>query len=139
MTIQEFITAKNIFIGEYDGVFDIVDKAQSLQMKYPARPTKPTLPKNPTSADYIKMGKLMECYETDYKEYTEICNDIELYNSNINGLIEDFIRAESGLNELPVSEKIKAKIYDKAWADGHSSGFMEVYYKLVALVNMLTE
>ena len=139
MTIQEFITTNDIYIGVYDRVFDLVDKAQSLQLKYPERPTKPTLPKNPTSTDYIKMGELMRQYETDFAEYKEKYNDVASYNSNIDLLIANFIRAESGLDKLPLSETVKNKIYDKAWEDGHSSGFIQVYYELVELVDMLTE
>ena len=85
------------------------------------------------------MGKLMGCYETDFEEYKEKYNAVASYNSNINALIADFIRSESGLNELPVSEKIKEKIYEKAWEDGHADGFINVYYELVELVDMLTE
>lgn len=38
-----------------------------------------------------------------------------------------------GLENYP----LKDKVFEKAWSDGHSSGYMHVYYELVELAEMI--
>lgn len=35
--------------------------------------------------------------------------------------------------------KLKDRVFDKAWSDGHSSGYVEVYWQLVELVPLVIE
>ena len=62
---------------------------------------------------------------------------MQAYNNvkhDINNIIEEYIREESGLNNIPI--QYRDKIYNKAWQDGHSDGFYSVYQHLTELVNI---
>ena len=52
-------------------------------------------------------------------------------------LLEALFKAEAlkavGLENYPLRDKVA----DKAWSDGHSSGYMEVYHQLVELAEMI--
>ena len=81
----------------------------------------------------------MEGYETLIESWKKIETENKKYNQEIDDMIMDYIKKESGLNDLNVSDKVKTNIISKAWCDGHSSGYVEVYYHLVELVEMLTD
>lgn len=51
----------------------------------------------------------------------------------------DFITFRSGLDDLPISDKRKEKIYEYAWAQSHSSGYNAIYETLCDLVDLFSE
>jgi len=55
--------------------------------------------------------------------------------SVISNIIEEFIKDVSGFNKTVPDDK-KSKVYSKAWEDGHSSGYYEVYLCLLSLVEL---
>ena len=59
---------------------------------------------------------------------------IREHNGEVNVLIEGFIKKESGLFDIP--EQYQNKVYYRAYSDGHSAGYYEVYQKLCELVEI---
>lgn len=62
----------------------------------------------------------------------EVCRaeDARLYN-----LFRDAALKEVGLENY----KLKNRVFDKAWSDGHASGHMEVYHHLIELAELINE
>ncbi len=109
------------------------------QFKQPQRPTKPSLSPLAASYDADAFAKKLKIYEGQLKYYAEDEVKYETESGVIQDLIEAFIKEKSGLNTLPFSQRVKDKIYWKAYSDGHSSGWNEVFGVLIDLVSMLTE
>jgi hypothetical protein len=56
---------------------------------------------------------------------------------NTGDLMEQFIRHESGLVDIP--KRYQDKVYRFAWEQGHSSGYSEVFYYLQELVGIFVK
>jgi len=47
---------------------------------------------------------------------------------------------EEALKDVGLDDyKLKDRVFGKAWSDGHSSGYMEVYFHLVELAHLIIE
>lgn len=56
-----------------------------------------------------------------------------------NRRLEQLFREES-LKSVGLEDyKLKDRVFDKAWSDGHSSGYMEVYFHLIELSHLIIE
>lgn len=99
------------------------------------RPVKPLKPFEQTPAATRAYADALEVYEADMAEYTAWLVDAKRYNNAIETAIEDFIKKESGLN-TSVPEPYRANVWRKAWNDGHSGGYYEVYQELCELVDI---
>ena len=83
----------------------------------------------------------IEKYLADFTEYeslmTNLSNKQKIYNKHvneINDIINEFIKIESGLNEIP--EQYQDKVYNKAYEDCHGNGMYSVYLELCSLVEI---
>lgn len=135
----EFLAANNITVVS-DPATTINDglnlrKYQDWNLK----PKKPILSKNPTAEDAQVFAAQMAQYEEDLVGWETIEAENAKWNEEIENMVADFIREESGLNHLRVSDKVKINMWKKAWDDGHSSGYVQIYYELCELVEMLTD
>lgn len=101
---------------------------------YPEKPSKPRLEQKHNSKDIEIYQKAYEQYEIDLVEYGKQKTLYIERNCDINNTIESYIKEISGFNRL--SETTKKKVWYKAWEDGHSSGYYQVYYELCDLVDL---
>ena len=108
--------------------------------QYGAYPTenlrKPILPVKHNSEVIAK-------YYAEYMEYEEALkkanNKQKAYRykvNEINEVIIDFIKEESGLNTIP--QQYRDKVYNKAYENGHGMGFYEIYLELCSLVDIFS-
>lgn len=137
MKLIEFL-ATNHIDPTFSDIFyniEVVDNFKKYQPTH-SKPKKPVLPTNPTSLDAKNFASELEVYETLIEEWKKVENENKMYNMEIDSMILDYIKEESGLNNLNVSDKVKNNTFSKAWCDGHSSGYVEVYYHLLELVEM---
>lgn len=135
---QEFENLKELM--ETMSAYDFIKEAEQFRrsIEYPTTPVKPFLKKGHTSAEAQEYSKLLNTYESDMVAY-RIAKDMYYDKTNpINGLIEQKLKEDSGLNKF-VPEKNRDKVWSKAWADGHSSGYHEVYGHLCELVTLFIE
>lgn len=106
-----------------------------LRELYVNKPREPLLINNkPTKKDIDNYSKEVEQYTLDLAEYK---TKKELYTTESNrlwNLLEDKIKEDSGLNEIP--EQYRVKVYSYAYQQGHSSGYGEVYGCLIELVEI---
>lgn len=75
----------------------------------------------------------MEKYSLKEEKYKQAQNSCRQKEFEMNDIIEQFIKDLSGLNSI-VPEKYRDKVYQKAYDDGHSAGYYEVYLHLQDLV-----
>jgi hypothetical protein len=116
---------------EFHQLIIIIEKSAS---PHPERPSKPTLNKNHNSQQVKIYSSQMEEYEKDMVQYDECLKIYRKECSDIAFIIEQLIKDEACLESVP--EKSRDKVYSKAWSDGHSSGFYQVYQELVELVDL---
>lgn len=141
---MENVTIEKLQNVGVDSITLAIEWAKSQYPKYPERvskPTMPTLSSKHTSEDLSVYTKDFASYQDKFKEYEEKTKtyktDLESYNTKvreINKVIEEYIKEEAGLNDIP--EKSRAKVFAKAWQDRHGSGYYEVYLELEELVDL---
>jgi hypothetical protein len=91
-------------------------------LKYPAKPTKPTLGRNPSSTEARAFADALEEYEREFKGYEE---DKRYYQSQMSALHKEF------LNKLKADYAMGDEEFDAIWSEaydrGHSGGLGEVF------------
>jgi len=128
LTLQDLIN-----IGD---VYKAIQFADSHKKDYPKMQMEsPRLPNKPTAEDYIKYGQELKPYEEAKAKHKEEVDEIRKYNQEISNLIIDFIKDQSGLKDLP--EIKQNKVWSKAYEEGRSSGYYEVYNELVDLIELV--
>lgn len=100
----------------------------------PKLPTKPVLLGKHTSEDVGEYQKNLQLYEKAYDDYKIEKEIFHKNRSKIDAVIVEFIKEESGLNTIP--EVYRDNVYSKAYEDGHSCGYYEVYLKLNSLLEI---
>ena len=128
---------KQELIEKFSGnVIQAIKYVESHRPEYPVKPEKPlTNSKNITSAEALEWSKKLEVYE---KEMIQYRLKKDYYNTTVHRheieLVE-FFKDECNFYDL-VPEKSRNKVWDKAWSDGHSCGYYEVYQHLFELVDL---
>ena len=98
------------------------------------RPARPRQIGVISAIDAQQYANDLEVWEADMIAYKESLDEIREHNGRANLLIEDFLRHESGLNDIP--EQYREKIWAKAYADGYGYGYYEVHKQLVELIEI---
>ena len=107
----------------------------SKEVQYPINPTKPHLSPKHTSEDAKQYAINLDKYETiEYPKFREEKAKYQAERNEIESVVIEFIKEESGLNTIP--EQYRDKIYSKAYKDGHSGGYYEVYNHLLDLIEI---
>lgn len=101
---------------------------------YPQKPTKPVLMAGANSEDIRKHADAFEVYEKEFAEFEEKRINYYDHRGEIENQIKELIKDRAGLDSIP--EQYRAKVWAKAWEDGHSSGFHDVYLELCDLVDI---
>jgi hypothetical protein len=108
-----------------------------LQASY--KPKEPRMPKNNHPESFLAYAEALERYQANLETWETYKAEAEAHNTLIYSICEGLVREDSGLDTLKVSDKQKEKIWRKAWEQGHSNGYYEVYQELVDLVELFTE
>ena len=104
---------------------------------YPQRPSKPMLNPKHSTEDVLEYAKFLESYDKEYEQYKFNKSFYDEEMSQLDSLKEEFIKDYVGFYENVPKDK-QAKVWSKAWEDGHSSGWNDVYYQLDELVELFT-
>lgn len=118
----------------FNSVSNAIEFAQNQYGTYPKPPIKPVLLAKHTSEDVGKYQKNLQHFEKLYDNYKL---EKEQYNTNrskIESVIVEYIKDVAGLDTIP--EQYREKVYSKAYEDGHSSGYYEVFLKLISLLEI---
>jgi hypothetical protein len=114
----------------YQQIQDLLDKIEP----YPEKPKKPVLLTGATSDDIRRYADSFAVYEGEFAEFEAKRIDYYKRKGDIEHMVADLIKSESGLDSIP--EKYRDKIWSIAWEEGHSSGYHEVYQWLCKLVEI---
>jgi hypothetical protein len=136
-TQKKILTSNVLELSFGDKVSEAIEAARESYMDYPTRPTKPILARDSNSAQARKFASDLEAYETEKAAYDAAKDAARDHNSKIDEEIEKYIKEVSGFNKY-IPEDKKSKVWSKAWEDGHSSGYHEVYLHLVGLVDLFS-
>jgi hypothetical protein len=131
---------KQELIEKFSGnVIQAIKYVESLRPEYPVKPVKPLANskniQNITSADALEWSKKLEVYEKEIIQY-HLKKDHYQATVNLQEIeLVEFIKDECNFYEL-VPERSREKVWSKAWSDGHSCGYYEVYQHLNELVDL---
>jgi len=114
------------------GTYDVIKTLENLRV-HVSRPSKP-VNKCQTKEEHREYADKLEQWEIEMEEYKVQENLCKIHNLKVESLILNFIKNEAGLNNIP--DQYRNKVFSKAWSDGHSSGYYEVYQELCELVEI---
>lgn len=110
-------------------VHEAVEEARKLYLPYPNRVPREFKQTGLTPGEY---KEAYEAWEKARTEYEKAMASYEKRYSEVNDALEDLIKTEAGFEKVP--EASRGKVWALAWENGHSSGYLEVYYQLIDLV-----
>ena len=123
-------------LKEFKTVFNAIDWAKNQYEDYPKIPIKPILSPDHTSTNLEEYIEALRQYDKEKITYNEKLETYKERQRNINDVITNYIKEEAGLDIIP--EQYRDKIYQKAYNDGHSNGYYEIYINLCELVDIFT-
>lgn len=129
------ITASVLELSYGDNVSEAIKVAKESYMSYIEYISKPVFDKNSDSLKAMKYAEELKKYEADIIEYNKQKSIVAEHNANVDKQIELYIKEVSEFNSIVPNNK-KAKVWSKAWSDGHSEGLHNVYYHLIELVDL---
>ena len=128
-------TAQDVRNLNGKSVHENIVLAQAAYKPYPLPMLKPfLLNRNATITEAKEYAVALEEYEKQKPAYDIAKKEVQEYNRKIDLAVGDYIKEESGLTKLP--EHTQAKVWRKAYEDGHSNGFYSVYQELEELVEL---
>lgn len=92
------------------------------------------LQQHPTSEQAFEYAEQVKIYENQKNDWKIYMQNHKILVNQMNSELELYIREVAGLNLIP--EQYRQNVWSRAWCDGHSSGYYEVYIKLCDLVNI---
>lgn len=108
---------------------------EHLNPLYVSKPTVPRLKSNvPSQEEMETYLNARVAYEKELEEYGFNNDSYKQESSRLWNLLEEKIKEDSGLNDIP--EQYRNKVYSYAYREGHSSGMGEVYNYLIELVEI---
>jgi len=118
----------------FGSVMEAIEWARKQQGEYPKRPFLAPLKKGANSKEALNYANALAVHEKEMKQCEIAYKEHSKTASAIDGVIVDFIKDAAGLNTIP--EQYRDKVYSRAYEDGHSYGFYEVYLKLNSLLEI---
>lgn len=136
VTLPEIPETLNDLHQSLGGVHPVIEHAKrNLFAPYIERPTKPRQPKfNATSTEVKHYSIELAEWEAGMELWKADRQIIMEHDAKVCALLESFLWEESRLNAIP--EQYRAKVWNKAYQDGHSSGYGEVFNQLLDLVEI---
>lgn len=123
----------NVFGGNFIEILSILEAAKISTYEY--RPVKPSSKlAEHTPAGLRALADEIDAYETEKAEFDYWADAARTFNAAVDQKIEDTIKRDAGLYEIP--EQYRGKVWNKAWQDGHSGGWGEVFNCLCELVDI---
>ena len=133
--MEKFVILKSIEENSFGSVSKAIEYAVKLYGKMPYKPAKPVLKSNHTAHELKEYTSNFEAYEAGIRNY-EL--DRDAFNKNkrvVDSAIEEYIKEQSEFNKYVPKDR-QQKVWGKAWEDGHSSGWYEIYLELNNLVEI---
>ena len=114
---------------------EVIEIALTKVPEYPKQPKQPRLfNSTPTETEAENYVLLLKRHDASKIIFEEELKAYRLVKEYIYEEIATFIKEHAGLNTIP--EQYREKVWNRAYADGHSSGYYEVYLKLDSLLDI---
>jgi hypothetical protein len=137
MTIQEIVTPKTLDLGNIRNILLIAAESRH---SCPVRPSKPRLASvQPSAKDTEHYSIGLAEFDAKVCQYNKDKIDSCAHNCLVDDAVEMFIKEETGLNALTISDKVKNNVWNMAFECNASGGYYAVYEHLQKLVNMFKE
>ncbi len=133
MKTIEIVTKENIEEAFGENVSQAEEFIKSQYLPYPEKPKQPLIKQGMSSTELKEAALKQEQYEIDIVKYKEEKEKYQEHKNNLESILIDYIKEVSGLNKI-VPEQYRDKVWSKAYSDGHSSGYYDVYINLNELV-----
>lgn len=122
-------------LPETGDVYQDIDNARHLKVDCPNHPRPPQKPNSGAAPkEYRIYADLLEKYDAAMVEYNTNRDIISKHNHEVDNLIENYIKAAAGLNDIP--EQYRNKVWTLAYDRGHGSGYYVVFLQLLELVDI---
>jgi hypothetical protein len=142
-TLEELLAVKEKY---YLSTHDVMKRIRELEIEARDKVVVPEYKTKPRTSDFYK--KSNDPTPKELRAYADAVEGHQKYEKsreraqkkqrnatpNTGNLLEQFIRHESGLVNIP--KQYQDKTYRFAWDKGHSSGYSEVFYYLQELVEI---
>ena len=92
------------------------------------------LSRKPTAAEAFEYAKALDKFEIEFDEYNKLLRVYLDDETRVNRLLTEFIKQESGLNDIPL--EYQSKLYNYAYNHAHSEGMYGIYNALLDLVEI---
>lgn len=121
------------FNGDVRSTIEWAEKQKGV---YPNKPFAPKLKSyTPTSDEASNYIDMLKKYNNDMGLYNSINKEFIEKATNINNVIEAYIKYKAGLHKIP--EKYQNNVFTKAYTEGYDKfdeGYYDVYKELIALI-----
>jgi hypothetical protein len=102
-------------------------------LKYPTKPIKPTISRNPSALVARAWAEALEEYERELEKFEE---DRSYYTSENSRLLKEF--TEKLQKDYEISDAQFRVLWNEAYDRGHSAGLEEVFSYFDTLYNLVT-
>lgn len=134
-TNNNMITLEQIQqISNNEGISKAIDWAIVQQLSHPSKPKTPILHDKNSISEVEQHLEALKQYDSLHEQYKFLKTQRSKSRIEINSLIEQLIKEESGLNSIP--EQYRDKVFSKAYDWSHSDGYYAIYNKLEELVRI---
>jgi len=118
-------------------VSETLQKLNGFESPYPKKPSKPILNSKHSTEEVLEYAKKLENYDKEFEQWKFNKSLYDEQDTKLSSLKEEFIKDYVGFYEYVPKDK-QDKVWNKAWGDGHSNGWYEVYLHLDELVELFS-
>jgi hypothetical protein len=138
MEIKELPDVEELLIKAGSiGVDNAISYVEGFSLEYPVRTGKPILDDR-TPTGLRQHADELEAYEEKMIHYNQKRENYSRREREIKYLIKNFLIKQVGAEKLLTPRQLE-KVWEKAWEDGHSSGYYQVYCCLIDLIALFEE
>lgn len=140
IVVEEKITGQQLYDMYVGGLpmNEVFKDAKEKGYNYPIKPSKPILKKDHNAEELKKYTFDFEFYGVEMEAYKTYMITYREREAEINSALEEFVKIASGFYDHVPKNK-QSKVWNRAWEDGHSSGYHEVFIHLEGLVDIFMD
>ena len=120
--------------AETHAIYETIEWAKTQKGNCPKAPIKPKTQNITSSAQAQELAIAFANWENEMAAYNKENQNWLDNKYKIESVLEDYIKEQAGLNDIP--ESSRDKVWDYAWAQGHSDGYYQVYLYLCQVVDL---
>jgi hypothetical protein len=120
--------------AETHAIYETIEWAKTQKGNCPKAPIKPKTQNITSSRQAHELAIAFANWENEMAVYNKENQNWLDNKYKIESVLEDCIKEHAGLNDIP--ESSRDKVWNYAWAQGHSDGYYQVYLYLCQVVDL---